>query len=126
MCYKGAMPKPSVIRCVLDEQRKAQKRKTIYRVSIPAELSETGKRQNRYFTTQREGNAFAAQLRTRRNAEGSSVFQISASEAQLLREAQHILEPYGLDVFVVIKELAPLLEQVNDISEIRRLSREIH
>lgn len=46
--------------------------------------------------------------------EGSSVFQISASEAQLLREAQHILEPYGLDVFVVIKELAPLLEQIGN------------
>lgn len=117
------MPKPSVIRCVLDEQRKAQKRKAIYHVSILAELSETGKRQNRYFTTQREGNAFAAQLRTRRNAEDGSVFQISASEAQLLREAQHILEPYGLDVFVVIKELAPLLEQVNDISEIKRFVR---
>ena len=60
MCYKEAMPKPFVIRCVLDEQRKAQNRKAVYRVSIPAELSETGKRQNRYFTTQREGNAFAA------------------------------------------------------------------
>ena len=95
MCYKEAMPKPSVIRCVLDEQRKAQNRKAVYRVSIPAELSETGKRQNRYFTTQREGNAFAAQLRTRRNAEGSSVFQVSAAEAQLFREAQDILEPYG-------------------------------
>lgn len=117
------MPKPSVIRCVLDEQRKAQKRKAVYRVSIPAELSETGKRQNRYFTTQREGNAFAARLRTRRNAEGSSVFQVSASEAQLFREAQQILEPYGLDVFGVIKELAPLLEQVNDVAEIRRLVR---
>ena len=100
-----------------------QKRKAIYHVSILAELSETGKRQNRYFTTQREGNAFAAQVRRRRNAEDGSVFQVSASEAQLLRETQHILEPYGLDVFVVIKELAPLLEQVNDISEIRRLVR---
>ena len=123
MCYKEAMPKPSVIRCVLDEQRKAQNRKAVYRVSIPAELSETGKRQNRYFTTQREGNAFAAQLRTRRNAEGSSVFQVSAAEAQLFREAQDILEPYGMDVFGFVKGMAPVLELVQEVSEIGRLVR---
>ena len=123
MCYKEAMPKPSVIRCVLDEQRKAQNRKAVYRVSIPAELSETGKRQNRYFTTQREGNAFAAQLRTRRNAEGSSVFQVSAAEAQLFREAQDILEPYGVDVFGFVKGMAPVLELVQEVSEIGRLVR---
>lgn len=98
-------------------------RKAVYRVSRAGGV--VGNRQEAeslfYDTTGR--NAFAAQLRTRRNAEGSSVFQVSAAEAQLFREAQDILEPYGVDVFGFVKGMASVLELVQEVSEIGRLVR---
>ena len=45
------------------------------------------------------------------------MFQVSAAEAQLFREAQDILEPYGVDVFGFVKGMAPVLELVQDQSQ---------
>ena len=51
------------------------------------------------------------------------MFQVSAAEAQLFREAQDILEPYGVDVFGFVKGMASVLELVQEVSEIGRLVR---
>ena len=42
---------------------------------------------------------------------------------RLFREAQDILEPYGVDVFGFVKGMAPVLELVQEVSEIGRLVR---
>ena len=49
------------------------------------------------------------------------MFQVSAAEAQLFREAQDILEPYGVDVFGFVKGMASVLELVHKFEEVNHL-----
>lgn len=99
------------------DEKRAEKNQSCWRVTIPSDFSETGKRRNIYFPSREEATRYANNLKRRRQAFGSSVAHITAAMAEEWEECVKLLLPYGLDLFEVVKAYSGMIEELGGDSQ---------
>lgn len=103
------MPKLTNIIVKNDAKREA-KGYASWRVNIPADFSETGKRRNIYFHTRDEAIGYANRLKSRRRAFGSAVANVTATMAAEWEECIKMLQPLNIGLLEVVKSMAKMIE----------------
>jgi len=92
------MPKQARIKPIFDDNA------DLWRVSIPAKLSETGKRQNRYFDRKSDSIDFATLMREKQEQFGSIGRSLSPHQVAEAAEAYRVLAPTGSSLMSVVRE----------------------
>jgi integrase len=72
-------------------------------VNVPAELSETGKRQRRFFVTERAAKAECETLKARRENFGHSLVALTPARIAAAGEAYRLLDPHGVDLLDAVR-----------------------
>jgi integrase len=91
-------------------------RRLPWMLNVPPALSETGKRQQKFFATQREAQTAAEQLKIRRDNFGLTLTLLSASRISEASEAYQVLDELG-------EPNTPLLSVVREYVEKRKQTR---
>src|SRR4029077_5463785 len=72
-------------------------------VNVPAELSETGKRQRKFFETEKEAKAECETLKARRDNFGNSLTAMTPARIAAASEAYKLLDPHGIDLLDAVR-----------------------
>jgi hypothetical protein len=72
-------------------------------VNVPAELSETGKRQRRFFDTEREAKAECETLKARRDNFGNSLVAMTPARIAEAVEAYKLLDPHSVGLLDAVR-----------------------
>src|SRR5882762_100953 len=73
-------------------------------VNVPAELSETGKRQRLFFETEKEAKAECETLKARRDNFGNSLVAMTPARIAEAAEAFKILSPHGTSLLDAVRD----------------------
>ena len=73
-------------------------------VNVPAELSETGKRQRRFFETEKEAKAECETLKARRDNFGNSLVAMTPARIAEAAEAFKLLSPHGTSLLDAVRD----------------------
>lgn len=82
-----------------------------WRINIPAKISETGKRQQLFYRTQKLALAAADELKQKREDFGRQARAISPSLAEKATAAANLLAPYGIDIFQAAQIVAGIRDK---------------
>lgn len=80
-------------------------------VNVPAELSETGKRQRLFFDTEKEAKAECETLKARRDNFGNSLTAMTPARIASATEAYKLLDPLGIDLMEAVKSHLHIVNQ---------------
>jgi len=84
-------------------EERAKKGLFAWCVNVPAELSDTGKRQQRFFATQDDAKKECAVLKIRRRNFGSSLTSMSPARIAEAAEAYKLLAPSGIGILEAVR-----------------------
>jgi integrase len=80
-------------------------------LNVPAELSPTGRRQRKFFKTEKLAKAESDKLLARRDNFGNSLSKLKASQIVKAAKAYELLEPYNLDLLDAVTSFLDIHKQ---------------
>ena len=83
-------------------------------VDVPARLSESGKRERRFFETREEAVGFAAVMRTRVAHHGTQQILLAPDVRREAVAAEQLLEPFGLGLLESVEQHLQALRELGD------------
>jgi hypothetical protein len=92
-------------------EERAKKGLFAWCVNVPAELSDTGKRQQKFFATQDDAKKECAILKIRRRNFGSSLTSMSPVKIAEAAEAYKLLAPSGIGILDAVRAFLDAHEQ---------------
>lgn len=115
--YSKNMAKDAKIKWVLDKKRQ-ENGQACYRVSVPAQFSETGKRRNLYFSSKEKATEKASEIKRLRDEKGSGVFSIDAVDVKAVSDFKVVLEGLGISVYEALAFVARSVDSETGISSL--------
>jgi integrase len=80
-------------------------------VNVPAELSETGKRQRLFFETEKDAKAKCETFKSRRDNFGNSLAAMTPARIAAASEAYKLLDPHGIDLLDAVRSHLQLVSE---------------
>src|SRR3984893_17562849 len=108
-----SMARPSSIKPGFRESRK-KAGIAPWVVNVPSELSETGKRQEIFFSSKAEAQTACNQLRVRKDNFGNSLAELSSSDVVEGAKAFQMLEPTGIGLVEAVSRYLTIPRQRTD------------
>jgi integrase len=80
-------------------------------LNVPAELSETGKRQRKFYETEKEAKAECETLKARRDNFGKSLTEMTPARIAAAAECYKLLDPLGIDLLEAVRSHLQVVNQ---------------
>ena len=114
------MPREAQIKWSIDKKRQ-EEGKACYRLSIPAQFSRTGKRQNVFFASKAKAVERATEIKRLRDEKGSSVFSITQQEASAILNFRNYLEGCESSLYDMLVVISKHIKTAKDFSDLNNI-----